>query len=205
MILEFPTWEFASYEFRARGHSQTFRSPLTGNQQTAALPGDAWVATYNLPPLRRAAAALWQVFLASLRGESGRFYGGDPMGITPRGTAAGASPRVNGGAQTGLTLVTDGWDASQGNLLRPGDYVAFDTPFGRELHMIADGAESDGSGNSTLVFARPIRNSPQNNAVLIVSEPTCIMKLVDDEQGAWSVANNKLYGLSFTAEETFFA
>jgi len=69
----------------------TFVSPLTGQTQTLERPGARWQASYTLPPLKRANAAVWQSFLLQLRGSAGRFYGYDPDALSPRGVALQSS------------------------------------------------------------------------------------------------------------------
>ena len=104
---------------------------------------------------------------------------------TPRGIATG-TPLVNGASQTGNTLVTDGWTTGITNIMRAGDYFHFDTPTSkRELKMITADVNSDGGGNATLTFEPPLRESPANNAALVVSSASCIMLLSADSVARW--------------------
>lgn len=190
-----------SSKFGLESNTQIFRSPLNGATQSLELPGARWRASFTLPPMRRAQAAAWLATLVRLRGSAGRFFAGDPDAKTPRGVATGA-PLVNGASQTGASLITDGWSAYVTGILLSGDYVAFQNGAGnRELHMVVADADSDGTGNVTLVIEPPIRTSPADGAALIVNAATCEMMLVDDEQAAWDVDQIGVFGLSFSGIE----
>lgn len=187
--------------FGLESNSQAFFSIFTKAARTTEYPGARWRGQFTLPPMRAAQAAQWQAFLVKLRGQAGRFYAGDPDYAVagPRGTAGGTG-LVNGANQTGTALVTDGWTASQAALFRTGDYIAFDTASGRELKMITQDVASNGSGQATLVFEPPIRNSPADNAAIIKSNPTCIMML-EDPSISWSTDFLRMYGITFNAIE----
>ena len=73
--------------------------------------------------------------------------------------------RVNGGSQSGTTLLCDGATASVNNYLRAGDYISFDG----QLYMVVADANSDVSGQVTLSIAPPLRFSPVNNRIVTYS------------------------------------
>lgn len=183
-------------------NNTVFRSPLDQAAQVLELPGAKWVATYTLPPMGRAQAAAWQAFLLQLRGRAKRFYGFDPDARSPRGSGVGA-PVVKGAGQTGTSLLTDGWAASQ-TVLKVGDYFAYDVTSGagRQLHMVVADATTDGSGEVTLSFEPPIRTSPADNEALILTDASCAMMLSDPSVG-WDADEISLYGIEFDAEEAF--
>ncbi len=153
--------------------------------------------------MKRAEAAAWAAFLARLNGRTGNFYAGDPSAETPRGAATG-TPLVNGAGQTGTSLITDGWTGPTINILRAGDYIAWDTPTSwREMHMVVSDANSDAGGAVTLVVTPPIRESPADNATIITASATCVMMLASDDSGAWDINEALFYGVEFNAEEVF--
>lgn len=101
----------------------------------------------------------------------------------------GGTPLVNGGAQTGGSLVTDGWTASAALRVRAGDVFTIANVFAvnpvnkqstgvlRQFVVLANGS-SDGSGNLTLSIAPSIVTSgpyqtvdagPADNAALTLS------------------------------------
>ena len=69
--------------------------------------------------------------------------------------------------------------------------------------MIVVDALSDISGNATLQFEPALRLLPADNAPLIVSNPQCVMRLVDDDQAAWHVDESRFFTIQFSAVEAF--
>ncbi len=184
--------------FALRSNGLTFESPLNGTVQTVEFPGARWTLTGSLPPLKRATgAAEWQAFFAQLRGLAGRFYAGDPGAKRPRGTALG-TPLVNGGSQTGATLVTDGWTPSQAQALLPGDYFQV----GNELKLVVATTVVGGTGAATIAFEPPLRASPADNASIVTVNPVCTMRLVEPTSG-WDIEEAGLYGFAFAGVEAF--
>lgn len=197
-VLTFPSVDIASFSFGLRTNTQQFISPLSGTTQTQALPGSAWAATYTLVAKKRADMAEIQAFLAALQGPAGRFYARVEGSKDLLGTGAG-TPMVNGADQTGRALETDGWDASQ-TVLKAGDYFQVSN----ELKMMTADAVSDGSGNATLNFSPPLRARFADNTPIVVSSPTCIMRLVDDGQMQWTTNASGFQDLTFSAVESFY-
>lgn len=199
-----------------RANTQQFGESLSKAVQTKGLAGQRWAITYELPSMKRDQAAAWCAFLSQLNGRAGRFYGHSPSALTNRGTSTGAT--VNGAGQTGYTLVMDGLTAGAIPFLT-GDYLAWDAPSGwRELHKITadelatgtilyneEGYGDDGYGYAECwpTIIPPIRESPADNATLIVSSASCVMRLIDDEQAAWDVETAMIYGIKFSAEEVW--
>ena len=189
--------------FVLHGNTRQFVSPLTGATQTLELVGSRWMATYELPVMKRPEAEAWAAFLSRCNGLAGRFYAGDPAALTARGPATGA-PVVAGASQTGTALLTDGWTDAVTGILLVGDYIAWETPSGwRELHKMVESANSDGAGLATLQITPPIRESPADNAPLIVVSPTCVMRLATADEAAWTMDRGSAYGIAFNAEEAF--
>jgi len=197
---------FQSSQFGLQPKTQTFSSPLNGAVQTLELPGALWFGTFTLPLMKIDTAAEWQAFLVNLMGASGRFYGFDPTRTSPRGiySAASDTPLVNGASQTGNSLTTDGWRLSGTGLLLPGDYFEVTANGVKELHMITAQVDSDAGGVATLTFNPPLRNSPLDNATIVLTDPKVEMRLVDDGQVTWNVSiGDFINGFSFSAIEAF--
>jgi len=143
-------------------------SPFSFAQQVYEHQGQRFKADVTLPVMRPATAQPWLGFFASLRGRRGTFLMGDPDAKTPLGVATG-TPLVNGGSQTGNSLITDGWTHGVTGILKTGDYFQLGSgSTARMYKMIAD-ANSDGSGNATLTFWPNLRSSPADNAALVVT------------------------------------
>ena len=117
-----------------------------------------------------------------------------------RGRSSGA--RVDGDGQSGTLLKTWNWQPSLVQVLRAGDYIAFDTDYGRALHMVVEDASSDENGRASLKIEPPLRHAPDDNARVLVHRAACVMALVD-ESVQWDVDASGVYRLSFAAEERF--
>lgn len=177
-------------------NTQTFTSALDGSDQMAVLPGARWVATVTFPRLRGASARALRAFLAALAGPAGRFY----LPVFDQPAAAGSasgSGVVSGAGQTGSSLVTSGWTASQTGLLLAGDYIQV----GNALHMVTADVDSDGSGAATLSIAPPLRTSPADLAPIVTASPACVMALADDQQAAWAVQSPDIYAFTLACRE----
>jgi hypothetical protein len=189
---------FTTVRFGFETNTQTFTSPLTKAVQRIKLGGDRWNATYTLPAMNRDKAAAWKAFFDLLEGSANRFNAYDPDCTTPRGTGTGA-PLINGGSQTGSTLVIDGCTHSV-VFLKAGDYFSVNG----ELKRMTSDALTDGSGNATLNFKPALRATPADNALITVQKPTCTMILADDMQAIWECNVNGIYQpKSFNAFEVF--
>lgn len=190
---------FRSSTFGLETNTQRFESPFSKYVQRQLLAGSRWKASYTLPRMNREQAAEWQAFFLQLEGGVNVFNGFDPDAKQPRGVATG-SPLVAGGSQTGSSLTTDGWTASVTNILMAGDYISVNG----ELKMVTANASSNGSGEATITFKPALRASPDDNAVITVSNCTCTMILDSDVQAMWTADQNNIYSeITFTAHEVF--
>jgi hypothetical protein len=194
-ILTFPSITPNANAWGIVSNTQESRSELDGTVQTLGLPGDIWTDVLTFTNVYNPDARILRAFLASLRGTAGRFWL-SPPGYLRVGSATGL-PLVSGASQTGSSLITDGWTASQAGTLLAGDYFQFDA----ELKMMTADANSNGSGQATLNFVPPIRVSPADNAPIIVTSPSCVMKLKDNQQSRWPLQPGKIYALSIAVEE----
>jgi hypothetical protein len=136
------------------------RSPFDSTEQTLELPGARWVAELrwdNLPPTQ------WRIltaFIASLRGQSGRFAWG-PSGFVPRLATGAANPgetiRVRTASQTGATLDTTGWDGLAAPA-KAGDFIGYLSAAGRPqlLMVTADVAPVEPSSTNLALYSASI-------------------------------------------------
>ena len=200
-ILTFPSVAsigVAEASFSLVYNTQSFASPLNKSTQTLELPGAMWSARFLFKDLFNADSRAFKAFLAQLRGMSGRFYLGDLSHLTPRGTAGGA-PLVKGAGQVGSTLLTDGWPANQSGVLLPGDYYGVNG----ELKIVTAVIPTDSGGNATISFEPPLRSSPPDNAAIVTSSPSCVMRLVDDKQDNLVYSGSMITSFELNAIETF--
>ena len=161
----FPAITPTSSTFELVSNTRTFQSPLTNAVQTSSRKGSLWRCSLEFANLSTDDRKVMQAFLAALNGQEHRFTLHDHS-HTKRGTGGGTLV-VNGGNQSGSSLICDGATASVTNYLRAGDYISFNN----ELHMVTSDANSDSSGNITLAIAPPIRKTPSDDSVVDYTEP----------------------------------
>ena len=189
---------FRASRFALTSNVAVFASALTGVEQVLERDGTRWMAEYSLPPMLRSAAAAWIAFLVSFRGRRGFFKGFDPDAKTPRGVATG-TPLVNGASQTGNALATDGWTINITGILKAGDYLSLALPQQR-LYQVVEDANSNASGQATLSIEPHLREAPNDNAALTVTNPFGHFRLLANEVG-WNADEVSVFGLSFAAAE----
>lgn len=149
----------------------------SGKVQTRSLGarGRAWWEEF---PALDVEAQATREFLAIIND----YYGsGDTFTIahrdyrTPKGTGAG-TPLVDGGSQTGSSLVTDGWDPSE-YVLRAGDI--FLVAGVSDAKDVLSDVLSDSAGSATIEFGPSILSggSPADDAALTVTaiKMTCVL------------------------------
>jgi hypothetical protein len=161
----FPSITPNNNTFELVANTRTFASPLTNAVQTSSRKGSLWKASLQFNNLTGDDRQEMQAFLVKLNGQQHRFTLHDHSYVK-RGTGGGTLV-INGGSQSGTSLVCDGATASITGYLKAGDYVSFNN----ELHMITADCNSDASGNVTLSIAPPIRKTPTDDTVVDYTAP----------------------------------
>lgn len=174
-------------------------SPFTFSRQVQEHQGQRWVLTVELPAMERANAEAWITFLLSLNGQAGTFLYGPPESRTPQGVATGA-PLVNGAAQTGQDLITNGWTAGVTGILLKGDMIQLGTGVDAHLHKVLEDVNSDGGGSATLTLWPNLRESPVDASAIAVSSAKGLFALMSNAM-EWSTSIAIHYGISFVALE----
>lgn len=147
----------------------------------------------------REQAETWLSFLYSLKGSVGTFYFGDPMAVNSLGVGGG-TPRVNGGGQTGSSLICDGAPNNVTNYLKAGDWVSLGGASNRKLHKVLTNTDSDSSGNFTLDIWPNLRFSPGDNSFIRYNNiPKGIFRLSGDF--SYTENNFNKYSIEFSCEE----
>lgn len=146
-------------------------SPFTGQSQVIVFPGQWFSCTVTLGAMNRADAQVWDAWLASLRGHSGTFLLGHPLRSTPLGSASSApgTPLVNGAGQSGGNLVVDGLPNSAPTYFKAGDFLQLGTGSSSRLHKVLQDVASDSSGNATISIWPNLRETPADNAAVVVT------------------------------------
>lgn len=191
-----------SIELRAVNAVAASQSPFTYKQQIVQHTGQKWEASITIPPVKRELAEDWVAFLLSLKGPTGTFLLGDPLGATPRGTAStnAGTPVVKGADQTGNTLIVDGLPLSTTGYLLAGDYIQLGSGSTATLHKVLTQVDSDGTGEATLDIWPNIVTSPADNATVTVSNAKGRFRLKENTQ-SWQINNINSYGISFEATQ----
>lgn len=198
--LAFPTHTgVRSISIRQQTVSKITESPFTLKQQVIVHTGQRWEASIELPPMTHANARQWIAWLSSLRGHQGSFLMGDPLGVTPAGSAGG-TPVVDGASQTGGSLNITGATASQTGWLKAGDYIQLGSGETTTLHMVLADADSDVSGDVTVDIWPDLRSSPSDAATVVVSAAKGLWRLTSNNIG-WDADHASIYGLSFSVVE----
>lgn len=203
-ILEYPfSFEPDQAEWALVTNSQTFRSPLSGAIQTVSLPGAFWTLKISLQFMEPDEIADFFAFLAELDGQAGRFHFG-PRWLSKRGLVV-PSPNVtiDGVDQEGIDLNVNTGDLNKINAFRKGDYIHYDSPFGRELKIITQDADTDGTGKATLRIRPLIRKSPADTAIVEIDSPLAVMKLMDDRQASMLMNSPVIGSGTYMFEEAF--
>jgi len=168
-------------------------SEWTGRRQVQSSNRGWWECRFTLPPIvGRDNFNPWRSFLAQARGGANDFQ--VPIDNVEQAANTGNTARVNGGFQTGRSLTTNGWPASQ-TILQAGQFVTINDQL---LQLTADVATSAG-GTATIEFEPPIRVSPADNAVIEYRNPYALMYLV--EIPSYDASVGDVYGLSMEFRE----
>ena len=179
-------------------NSKIFTDPFTGAIQSAARNGARWRLNFNFINKSGLARRELQAFKVKLNGQEHRVQTKDHSYSGALGTPTG-TPLVNGGSQTGTTLITDGW-SNLTNIFKTGDQFQI----GNELKMITADVTSSGTGEATIAFMPPLRSSPANNAPIIVTDPQGVFILEGTEHG-WGTAVSGHSNFGFSLIEDVLA
>lgn len=156
-------------------------NPFTGaTLQVLAWPGgDWWTGQIALPKLRPGVeTAIWNAFLAEVRGKLNVFLLGDSSYTGPHGSVKG-QPLVNGlQSPMATTLVTKGWTPNSYRLLLPGDYLQV----GFRLHRVLDVVNSDANGDATISIWPSLRDTLADGQAIVLNEPVGLFRMADNKQ-----------------------
>ncbi len=136
--------------------------------------GKRWDVEVSLPPLTESQWRIWEAFFLSLNGPVGTFWLGPTLDKTASGVATG-TPLINGGSQTGASVVSDGWTISTTGILKAGDWVQI----GNRLHRVLADADSDGSGDCTFEVWPTLVTSPDDDDPIVVTNPKGLFRLTE--------------------------
>lgn len=155
--------------------------------------GQRFGITVVLPPMSAADALAWQVAL--LKAADTCVLELPEPGIT---MGSPGSPLVNGGSQTGSTLVTDTW--TSGYVIKAGKWIAVSVSSLIYLYQCTADTTAT-AGAASIPVQPPLRASPADNAALIIN-PAKIEGYVTFEDGALTISVERIMaGCTFRIEE----
>lgn len=209
-IATFPAITPNSCEWGLQANTQNARSELNGTVQTLALPGDIWTGTLTFTNKVGAQANMLRAFLASLRGQAGRFtitppgYNGPDASITALWASGGIITTSAICLTADSTLITAdstiSIDMTYTYWLAPGDYFEV---LG-ELKMVTASVLDFDAGTCAISFVPPLRQDVPYGTSIITDKPTCIAMLKDPNQARWQMQPGILYAMSIAIEEAIF-
>lgn len=177
-------WTEVTFE---RDNQQVPQRRLSGVTQLTTFPSRLWRARFSTALLAGDELREWELAIDQLSDIENVFRMVPPRYNGPSTGYLGADPLVNGASQLGMDLDVDGLDASTA-ILKAGDYCSIEvtSPGGNtnvQLFKVAADVTSNSSGEATITFTTPIRQSPANNATVRIHSPTCQMALVSPRGG----------------------
>lgn len=179
-------------------------SPYSLSSQTFKWPGEQWMADFDMPPMTNKETAYeWKAFGVALEGKYGMFLLGDPSAKVPVGVGTG-SPKVDGAGQLGNTLNTKDWTPGIEGIMKAGDMFQLGSGLTARLYMVVEDADTDTSGDTTLVIQPALRSSPADGAAIVVNNPVGLFRL-SSNSFSWQVTPGPVWRMSFQAEEVISA
>jgi len=153
----------------------TSESPFSKQLKVYDWGGKRLEATIKIAPMRVADAKTWEAWFMSLNGLEGTFWLTPSLDRVASGAASG-TPQVNGGSQSGQSLVTDGWSPSETGILVAGDWIQI----GNYLYRVLKTVDSDVGGNATLdIWPCLAKSIPADDDYITVSNPKGLFRVVE--------------------------
>lgn len=195
--IAFPTQPgIAEIRWTPPAKTQVNISEWTDRRRVTKFSRARWKASIAMPAVVGEADFLeWRAFLLACEGRANSFR----IVAVENAQNAQVAVRVNGAGQTGLSLITDGWDGA-GTALKKGQLITVDD----QLIGISADVAIGGGGSATLPLSRRLRASPADNTLIEVQLPTALMAM-DDDDLPYVVSPAQLYGLSFACTEVIDA
>lgn len=164
-------------------------SPTTLQSNPQHFGGQEWRFTVTLPRFDAATSALWESFLAKLRGRQGTFLFGDPGRGKPRGTAtAGTVTGTKDSDQVALSL--------NGTLLE-GDVFQVGTGANARMYKVCE----DVDGTGTIPVWPDLRASVTAGA-LVLTKPKTVCELMSNARG-WGYSGSGRRRMVIAMKEAF--
>lgn len=171
--------------------------PMVGGVEAfAGRMGDKWAVAGILPTLDADCAAAWvdAMLSSSTLRQTVAWTLPAPYGLAGAGT-----PLVNGGGQTGSSLVVDGLSAGK-VIPRATPFNVHDASGRAYLHFTRGEVTANGAGQATLTFGPMMRISPANNSAVELAAPK-IEGWLNSGGVSWSVRRLRFHSVPFAIRE----
>ena len=109
---------------------------------------------------------------------------------------------IHGDNQSGHFLRVRGY-INNVRVLEAGDYLSYDHATGRSLHMVVEGADTDGAGRARIRIEPPIRAAGDDGEHVETDRPTCRMRLNDDMTGSMLIGLRLAVDVNISLVEAF--
>jgi hypothetical protein len=185
------------------------------NVRAFAVPlGDNWWAFYLVGRKTNAATTInAQIYLASA--DNVNSYTGTSSGLfvwratmaqssVPTRLIQTTSAATSGTSQTGSALYLKGLPASTNGLLLADDLAEIITPSGSQFVRALNSLNSDAAGLGSFQFEPPLRESPADNAGVVIGTPL-MRAMLDERTVRWTQRHAGFVDLEFTAVEDMTA
>jgi len=190
-----------SQSFELVTNTKQFQSPLSNAIQTVSRKGSYWKTTMRFSNITGDNRRRLQTFIARLDGQTHRMllrdFGTVREGVGPVSDVI----RVLGSGQTGTTLTVDGATPDINDYCKRGDYVKFNN----ELHIITGDVNSSATGVMNIPVAPPIRKSPSDNEIVVLSEANANGVFMMTNNPSWSTSSAYVSDITIEAIEDVLA
>src|SRR5262249_11110825 len=113
---------------------------------------------------------------------------------------AGGALLVAGAGQSGQSLAIDG-GAHATLVLKAGDYIGLGSGSTSRFYIVLKDATTDGSGAVTLDLWPRLRETPADNAALVLTDPKGVFRMIDNTP-SWDIdASVRTSGIGFSFGE----
>ena len=199
-----PTSGITSLRWTNATASLISRSPFTFQGQSQNYPGAIRYAQISVDGLNREDAEDWVGFLDSLHGTKGTFLFGDPMAVTPMGTARGTA-LVNSANLTSRDVITAKnvpTTGSSSNFLKRGDWIQLGAGLNSRLYKVVSNVDKNNTtGVTGSIYLWPtFRITPNIDDVITFGNPKGLFRRSSGTFN-YSEENGCIYSLSFDCEE----
>lgn len=196
-VIPFPTSiKSRDAQIIARTVVGSVESQFTFSTQIQKHAGERWEFVLTYPPMTNVQAGEFLAFLLRMNGKLNTTLVPDPDRIAPQGIGTG-TPLINGSAQTGNSIITDGWTVSQTGILKAGDLLQI----GNYMYMVLQDANSDSGGNATFNIWPSLRSSPADDASIIINNCATLCRLASNNM-EWNTNNLSHYGITISFVES---